>query len=59
MTTYMNQLSEVRSLVKSAPTRLHLQKRQNPGGGRPSWVVALLPQPLSPRKNDQPAKNED
>ena len=32
---------EVRSLVESAPTRLHLQKRQKPGGGRPSWVVCI------------------
>jgi hypothetical protein len=31
---------EIRSLVKSAPTRLHLQKHQKPTG-RPSWVVRL------------------
>lgn len=34
--------AEVRSLVESAPTQLYLQKRQNPGGGRPSWVVGLV-----------------
>lgn len=34
--------TEVRSLVESAPQQLHLQKRKNPGGGRPSWVVGLL-----------------
>jgi hypothetical protein len=39
--------TEVRSLVESAPTRLHLQKRQNPAGGRPSEVVGLL-RPDSP-----------
>lgn len=34
--------AEVRSLIASAPQQLHLQKRQNPGGGRPSWVVGLV-----------------
>jgi hypothetical protein len=34
--------AEVRKLVKSAPMQLFLQKRQNPAGGRPSWVVGLL-----------------
>lgn len=41
--------AEVRRLVESAPHLLHLQKRQNPNGGRPSWVVGLSPpvsQPL-------------
>lgn len=34
--------NEVRSLITSAPMRLHLQKRQNPAGGRASYVVGLL-----------------
>lgn len=34
---------EVRGLAKAAPMQLNLQKRQNPSGGRPSWVVGLLP----------------
>ncbi len=34
--------NEVRSLITSAPMQLHLQKRQNPTGGRASWVVGLL-----------------
>ncbi len=33
--------AEIRRLVESAPQKLILQKRQNPGGGRPSRVVGL------------------
>lgn len=34
--------NEVCSLITSAPMQLHLQKRQNPAGGRASYLVGLL-----------------
>jgi hypothetical protein len=40
--------TEVRCLAESAPTRLYLQKRQNPAGGRPSWMVGLSPPDSKP-----------
>lgn len=40
--------AEVRSLVESAPRLLHLQKRQNPKGGRPSEAVGLSPPDSQP-----------